>query len=308
MKRRKKYGNMMEECGNKVKYVEIKHKNIKNEIPAEIINKYKPDLVWFQNISYIKNNVNFIEHIKSKNIPIVVYYTFNPQEAYDREDWIKVWKKIDYFFVHHKEFSKFLKTKNINAYYMPIGFYKDQYYHKTSGKKYNISFCGTDLIRENKNKDKRAIYIRSLKKYNIVVYGKGFRKKVGNIKVYPYRKHDIQREVYSKSKINLDLPFYCTPDKFYDCDKRRYHIKNRFFEIPATRNFLLTIRCSEFLEIFDEDTIGYYDDNIESLQENVKKYLKDENLRKKMAKKAYKLVNEKHTYLHRFKEMFKIIG
>ena len=81
----------------------------------------------------------------------------------------------------------------------------------------------------------------------------------------------------------------------------------RFFEIPATCNFLLTARHSDFLEIFDEDTVGYYDDNIESLKENINKYLKDEKLRKKMTKKAYKIVHERHTYLHRFKKMFKII-
>ena len=91
------------------------------------------------------------------------------------------------------------------------------------------------------------------------------------------------------------------------CGENKYHLKNRFFEIPATGNFLLTVRCPEFLDIFGEDTVGYYDDNIESLKENVKKYLRDKDLRVKMAKRAYKIVHQKHMYLHRFQEMFKII-
>jgi spore maturation protein CgeB len=146
-----------------------------------------------------------------------------------------------------------------------------------------------------------------LSNYNTIVYGGGFKGKVGEIPVKSYKGHKQQRNVYGITKINLDLPFFNTPHSFYKEGDKKYHIKNRFFEIPATGNFLLTVRCPEFLEIFGEDCVGYYDDSIESLQENVKKYLKDKDIRKKMSKKAYKLVNEKHTYLHRFKDMFKII-
>ena len=114
-----------------------------------------------------------------------------------------------------------------------------------------------------------------------------------------------QRDVYSKSKINLDLPFVNYRHPFYE---GQCHFKNRFFEIPATRNFLLALRTPEALEIFPEDTVGYYDDSIGSLKENVHRYLKDKKARKKMAEKAYRLVHDKYTYLHMFKKMFKIIG
>jgi len=187
---------------------------------------------------------------------------------------------------------------------MPFGFHPDQYYKTSSSKKYDISFCGTALIRDSFKNDKRAKYLRSLEKYNIRVFGDSFKDKVNKITVKSYKTHNEQRKVYGKSKINLDLPFFHTKPVFY---KDKYHIKNRLFEVPATGNFLLTTRCDEFLNIFDEDTIGYYDDNIESLKENVDKYLKDEKLRNKMVEKAYKLVHEKHTFYHRFKEMFKII-
>ncbi|KKM82172.1 hypothetical protein LCGC14_1322220 [marine sediment metagenome] len=304
--RRKKYGELMEGFGNKVKYVKIKHKKEKNQIPESCVNK-KIDLVWFQNIFYIKNNPSLINCIKSLGIPICSYFTFNPQESYTEKKWMNVWKKIDYFFVQNKIFYDFLKKNNCNAYYMPLAFYPDQYYKTINNKKYDISFCGTDLIRETKDVDKRARYIQSLQKYNIAVYGDGFKNKVEGIPVFSYKTHSKQRNVYGKTKINLDLPFFCTPGEIYRKGNNRYHFKNRFFEVPATGNFLLTVRCPEFLDIFPEDVVGYYDDDIESLKENVKRYLKDEKLRNEMAKKAYKLVHQKHTYLHRFKEMFKII-
>ena len=307
MRRRKKYGEMMEKCGHKVRYLLVKNKDKKNQISNDCLKK-KPQIVWFQNTSYVKNNPIFIDHVKSLGIPIVVYYTLNPQESYAEKKWMDTWKRIDYLFIHNKEFHKFLKSNNFNSYYMPIGFFTDQYYKTINKKIFNISFCGTDLTRENRKKDKRAKYIRSLEKYNIVVYGQGFKNKVGKIKVHSYRTHKKQRNIYGESKINLDLPFFNTPYNFYKKGYRQYHIKNRFFEIPATCNFLLTVRCPEFLDIFPEDTVGYYDDNIESLKDSVKRYLKDSKLRKKMTERAYKLVYQKHTFLHRFKKMFKIIG
>ena len=307
MSRRKSYGTMMEKCGHEVKYLEIRNKSKENAVKDKVIKLYNPDVVWFLSPFYVKSNEYFIEYVKSRNIPIVVYCTFNPQEAYNREDWIKVWKSIDVFFVQHKEFNNFLRKENVNSHYIPLGFYPKQYYETCNKKIYDISFCGTSLIRESKDKDKRATYLRNLKKYNTVVFGKSFRGKVGQIPVFSYKKHSEQRMIYSRTKINIDLPFYCTPDKFYLDEKRVYHFKNRFFEVPATRNFLLTVRCPDFLEIFDEDMVGYYDDNIESLKEEVSRYLKDKDKRKKMATRAYKEVHQKHTFLHRFKKMFEII-
>jgi hypothetical protein len=302
-KRRKSYGKMMERCGHKVIYLEVKKKQEKNQIKIDQLKKNNYDLVWIFNPAYVANNKEAIDYIRSQKKPIVMYNTYSPAISY--LDWMSVWNKIDYLFVHNIDFYKFLKDKKLNAYYMPIGFYPEQYYKSIAPKKkYNVTFCGTCCPRDTASTDKRAKYIRQLADYNIVVYGKAFEGKVGKVAIKDYKTHNEQRIIYSKSKVNLDLPFFHKKPKFY---RDKYHIKNRFFEIPATGNFLLTVRCPEFLDIFDEDTIGYYDDNKESLKENVKKYLKDNNLRKKMAQKSYDLVSQKHTFLHRFKEMFEII-
>ena len=188
---------------------------------------------------------------------------------------------------------------------MTLGFYPKQYYKKNSSvKSYNITFMGNPFDNLPVEDDKRTIYLQSLINYNLVVFGERFRKRLKNILVKPYGGHDIQRKVYSLSKINLGMPFSLSSLKDY---KNNLYFKNRFFEIPATGNFLLTAKCQDFIDIFPEDTVGYYDDNIESLKENINRYLKDKKLREKMAEMSYKIVHEKHTYLHRFKDMFKII-
>jgi spore maturation protein CgeB len=297
---------MMEKCGHTVRYLQILEKKIKNQVHVKNIKKYNPDIVWIYTPYYISRKVisdETISYIKSKNIPIVMYSTVDPE--FDYKEQMDVWSKIDFLFLHYKPMYEYLRERGLNAFYSPLGFYPDQYYKKKSSIKiHDVSFMGTAFRRVSPEEDKRTIYLQSLKKYSIGVYGESFKKRLKGISVKPFRSHEIQGEIYSKSKINLDLPF---ADYVHPSYNGQYHFKNRFFEIPATGNFLLTARCPEFLEIFGDDCVGYYDDNIESLKENVKRYLRDKDIRKKMSKKAYRIVHEKHTYLHRFKKMFKII-
>jgi hypothetical protein len=300
--RRKQYGKIMQKLGHDVSFLEIKKKKEKNQLSVKDIKKYNIDVVWFYSPFYIRYNKEAIEYIRKKKIPIVLYGQYNPQIPYD--EWIDVWKKVDVLFVQNNEFNRYLRKNNLNSYYVPFGFHPDQYYKTIKNKKYDISFCGTSLHRDSKKNDKRAKYIRSLKKYDIHVFGESFINRVGSINVKSYKTHSHQRKIYGQTKINLDLPFFHKKPLFY---KDKYHIKNRLFEVPSTHNFLLTVRCEEFLNIFGEDLIGYYDDNVESLEEMVKKYLKDKNIRERMTAKAYKYVYEKHTFTHRFKEMFLIL-
>ena len=295
----------MEKLGHKVQYLQILEKKINDQVHVKHIKRYNPDIVWAYTPAYIQYNVisnDTIDYINKKGIPLVMYNTYFPDFAYI--DTLDVWKKIDYLFIHDRGMHKFLKKNNLNSYYVPLAFYEDQYYKTRGDKKYDVSFMGRPLTYLPLNEDKRSIYLQSLKKYNIKVFGEMFENRLKGIKIKKYRGHDAQRIVYGQTKINLDLPFVNYKNKFY---KNKIHWKNRIFEIPATGNFLLTQRDIQFLEIFGEDTIGYYDNNIDSFKESIDKYLKDKELRKKMAKKAYKLVHQKHTFLHRFKEMFDLI-
>ncbi len=306
--RRKAYGDMMTQCGHKVKYIQILEKKIKNQIFSKDIKKYNPDIVWIYTPYYISRGVisaDAMDYIKSKKIPIAMYATIDPEIPH--MDMMDTWKKIDYLFVQYNPLCEFLREKNLNAHYIPLGFYPSQYYKIVSKKKYDVTFMGASQSYVPDDQDQRAKFMQSLKgsKHNVVAFGKSFRGRLNGVEIKNFRGHEIQRNVFSKSKINLDLPWINYKSDFY---KDKFHLKNRTFEIPATHNFLLSLRCKEYLNIFDEDTIGYYDNSIESFKESIDKYLKDKDIRDKMTRRAYKLVHEKHTYLHRFKEMFKIIG
>jgi spore maturation protein CgeB len=307
--RRKLYGNMMIKNGHDVKYICMDknkfHKNDSNKISIQFIKKYKSNIIWLQNLSYLRSQLfsqETLKYLKSNHIPIVVYGTLNTDISY--ENCLELWKQVDFLFVHSYNLYNFLIKHHPNVYYMPVGFYPDQYNLCLSKQKLDISFCGSRQTTVNNKLDKRIKYLLKLRKYDIKVYGKSFKNELSNIQVYPIFTHKEHKKVFSKTKINLDLPFINSPLDFYN---NMYHIKNRFFEVPSTGNFLLTIKCPEFLNIFDESMVGYYDDNIDSLKESVNKYLKDKTLRKKMSELSYKVVHEKHTFMNRFKEMFKIL-
>ncbi|KKM16431.1 hypothetical protein LCGC14_1685880, partial [marine sediment metagenome] len=242
--RRKKYGKMMEICGHKVKYLRILEKKIKNQVNKKDILKYKPEILWLYTPHYMSYKVvsdEAIDYCKSHKIPVVIYSTVLPDSHWAEQLWF--WKKFDFAFIHYKKLFEYLKQNGVNAFYSPLGFYPDQFSKTTSSsKKWDVSFMGTAQTYVSSFVDKRAKYLSSLKEYKVGVYGESFNGRV-NIKVHPFRGHEIQRNIYGKTKINLDLPFVNYKHSLYE---NQYHFKNRFFEVPATGNFLLTVRCPEF--------------------------------------------------------------
>ena len=110
--------------------------------------------------------------------------------------------------------------------------------------------------------------------------------------------------MYAQTRVNLDLPFVNSSHPFY---QDQVHVKNRLFEGPATGNFLLEMQHPEFLELFGEDLVGYYEPSIEAFVEAVRRYLADETLRRTMAEKAHRHAHQKHTFRHRFEEIFRIL-
>jgi spore maturation protein CgeB len=301
--RRKRYGKEMEKLGHNVSLLQLKGKHIPGQVGLDSLKQTNPDLIFLLSPFYIQNKVvtdEAIEWAKSKKIPIVCYGTLNTQIPFTEMN--DVWQVFDKFFAQQRQFADYLKSIGVDAHYIPLGFYPDQYPPGRTIKTMPISFMGNPQTAVN-GTDKRVQYVKALKGHGIAVYGRAFKGK--GVRCKAFNSHWQQCEVYSKSKINLDLPFINTSHPFYE---NMYHLKNRFFEVPATDNFLLTARCGEFMDILDEDMVGYYDDTPEGLRAAVHKYLGHDELRQEMSTRAHAEVMANHTFSHRFKEMFNIMG
>lgn len=300
--RRKRYADEMAKLGHKVSLLPVANKKAPGLITRKHIEDTKPDLLFLLSPFYIANKVvtyEAIDYAKAKGIPVVCYSTLNTQIPFTEMD--EVWMVFDIFFAQQRQLTEHLKSIGVNAHYIPLGFYPDQYSTTKRAKTIPISFMGNPQTTVKGN-DKRVQYIRALAGHGIKVFGKAFNSK--GIEAKAFSGHEEQCKIYSQSKINLDLPFINSAHPFYT---EMYHLKNRFFEVPATGNFLLTVRCKEFTDILSEDMVGYYDDSPEGLLTAVHKYLGDDDLRQKMAARAHTEVMAKHTFGHRFKEMFRII-
>ena len=90
---------------------------------------------------------------------------------------------------------------------------------------------------------------------------------------------------------------------------QRRTIKSRTFEVPACGGFLLT-------GVSDDDLNEYYEigkevavfKNIDDLVAKCKYYMEHEDERQQIAKAGFERTIREHTYVHRFKEIFKYMG
>ncbi len=85
-------------------------------------------------------------------------------------------------------------------------------------------------------------------------------------------------------------------------------IKGRNFEIPGCGGFLITdyVKGLEEFYLPDRDIVCYTSED--ELVEKVRYYLQHEDLRKQIAANGLKTTLERHTYVHRFNQVFQKVG
>ena len=86
------------------------------------------------------------------------------------------------------------------------------------------------------------------------------------------------------------------------------HLKSRFFEIPACKSLMLSGRSAEAESIFKDGVHCVYYDNTSDLLDKIDYYVNNPKEARVIGERGYVEAITKNTYLHRFEEMFKIIG
>ena len=203
------------------------------------------------------------------------------------------------------------------------GFNQFEYKHKyNNDKNYNISFIG----QPHSNRKK---YINRLNKNKINVYCRGQGWKKGRVefdemvKIFVNSKVNINftsssnilnlkniikiflKKNGSKFELNSFKEIFLNSKILFQ--KKTYQIKGRIFEITGCGGFLLTEKA-DYLEDYFEigNEIETFKDYSE-LQDKIEYYIKNENLRKKIAKNGQVRVLKDHTYTKRLNEIFNII-
>jgi len=300
--RRKKYGEVMKSLGHNVRYYHMGNKSKKGKIPITTLNGI--DLVWslstFYNY-YGAMDEDFISETKKREILLVTYTTISTMHPLN--EWAKTFDIYDYVFLQNREIVN--KLNNPKIMYMPFGYHPDQYYPMKKNLKYDISFMGSPQTNLPVEQDLRCQILKLVAdKYPIRIYGKQFANRLKGIKVFPFKSHREQRNVYNSTLINLDIPFI---NSSLDEYRNLLHLKNRFFEVPACKSFHLTMRSPEFEDLLQDKVHCAYYDNPDDLLDKIVYYLKRPHEAQEIAEQGYIEVKNKHTFRHRFARMFEII-
>lgn len=281
-----KYGVELQKLGHDVYFFNLKEKWA-FDVPDDT------DIVWLQNTNYIDKFKLPLKKIQKSGAKLVVYSSISVGKTI--LEMKEILKPFDYVFLGSKYFAEKLGT-----HYMPLGFYKEDYYPKVSNRTVDISFAGHPQTAVEIEKDMRVYYLKRLPQ--VEVHGKRLCKRLG-IKVRAFHDHQYQRELYNRTKVNLGLPFINGPH-YHDM----FHLKNRFFEIPACRSLLLTAYTDEFAELFEPDKEIFYYKSITELKEKAEELVKNSDKYEGVREVAYQRALREHQYSHRFKKMMDVIN
>ena len=252
----------------------LESKNLKR-LNKKIINfckKNKPDYIFFsiyhyeiylETLFFLKNNLN------------IFLINWSSDDS---------WR----FFQHSKILSNFFDCMITNS-FLAKKFYEnnkinyilsswgcpDNWYRKFSKNvqiKHDILFVGKSYF------DRKEIIERLKKKYSVTCYGDGW----GTRSLKDYE----MSENFRKAKISLNF------------SKSRGHfkqVKARIFEIIGSGGFCLTENSNELNLFFNRSEVDSFN-NFSDLILKIELYLKNHNLRNKLASKANAKVKKKYLY------------
>ena len=224
--------------------------------------------------------------------------------------WRQFAPHFDYYFTIQKDefFQELKKIGAKNYYYLPVAaepsIHRPLKLSKEEKKYYGstISFVGAGYYN-------RRIFFRDLIDYDFKIWGSDWDgETVLKEKIQENGRRVTPEEyvkIFNASLININLhsSTYLT-----GVDPEGDFVNPRTFEIAATNSIQLVDRRKYLPELFEYNKEILVFSNITELKDLIEKIVKDPEKYKKIAENGYKKVLNFHTYEHRLKEMFDVIG
>lgn len=273
--------------------------NKTNQLILKKYLEFKPEVVMV-----IKGDILTKNTFKKMKDSIIILWMMDSileaKEAYKNID------LYDYRFMFEKTDVDKLKNEGIDSFFLPLALDESVYFPiKKQVKDIDLLFVGylnfkRQSLLENLIKDFPKLNIQIyggyigliISKKHFKYYFKGYKKYFKNKEISPSEVN----ELYSKTKIAINI---------HD-DQSKYGCNPRFFEILGTRTFQLVDNNKFIDEYFSDKVISYtsYDD----LNNKIKKYIDNENLRASIAEKGYQEAINNHTFIQRVKYILTKLG
>jgi len=259
------------------------HTSFANQI-YNTVEKIKPDLVF----SYVNGRHAIAEpflKIKELNIPTVNMYL-------DDANKFKLIKPLAHSFTLNLTCTKYsiphYEQNNAKVLYLPEGANPNYYIRQDVKKDIDISFVGGKY-------GNRLNVIQALrsKGYKVEVKGKGWAGGKASFK--------DMISLYNKAKIVIGFARSSSQSEIKS-------IKGRDFEATMCGAFYLCENNPELCDWFESDKEIVFWNDIPDLVEKTEYYLKNDSIRKTIAKASYTRAITEHTCMNRIKNLFKYMS
>lgn len=259
-----------------------------NELSFEDVQKFKPDMVFGYDYSFLTNEncENIILNSECKNL--VFYFADEPQgkEALgENKELYKKLKDMDAkIFIWDKDFKKEFE----NCKYLPLAINPSKYITDFSGYKYAITFVGNPLIEKNENLLCQVVKAFQ-NKLNLFCFEKDFTKSIESIKeknlldenslgIYSkcwrgqIESEEDLAKIYNSTKININVNA-----------QGKSSINYVVFGILAAGGFLLTDEREDLGKYFEISKHLETYKNYNDLIDKIDFYLNNLNIAQKIA-------------------------
>ena len=242
-----------------------------------------------------------------KELPDTLFFNFNPDNPENTwhhgnsSRWIRNSIRIyDCYLIWSKQIVERLKILGANhSEYLACGYDKDLHYPVRLDDE-ELGLFGSDLSFVGSWDEEREEWISDLLNYNIKIWGNSWEK----------ASSEVQAKWQKKAMSGEDFSRVCTASKINLNFLRKQNLDShnmRTFEIPACAGFMMSRRSSEQQDFFKEGEEADYFSTPEELRQKIDFYLKNDDLRKKIAATGYeRLLKSEYSYDDRVREILAI--
>ena len=253
-------------------------RNMDYKVIQKAILEYKPDYIFLRLKEVLPVLFDIRRDLKKTGTKVIFWFTdpTHPEKGLDLSDVVDIM-----FLSNAGQLDEYKKAYNLNrVYFMAQSYMPNVFHHIDIPEKYDIGFTGA-LSKDRLHSTRRMILDALSQKYTVKV-----RNNVRN----------NVAEFYSESRLvfgTSDFPY-------------QYYTSNRFFIAMGCGSVYLTkkfpgidkfVRNKEHVLWFDTD---------EEMLDLVDFYIKNDAARRKIGENAQKLAQEKHTCVHRVRNMIDI--
>ncbi len=275
-------------------------------LQKELLNKVieeKPDLILILKGWLIKPET--ILNIK-KSLPQTLIFNFNPDNPFNiwhhgnSNSWIR--KSIplyDAYFIWGKFLIEPLKKAGAKKVeYLAFGY--DSYLHyPVSVNEKEKNFYGSDVAFIGSWDEERQKWLEHINDYDLKIWGNAWQ-----------GAPELKKFWQGKAVIAEEFSKVCNASKIIVNIVRKQNIpahNMRTFEVPACAGFMLATRIKEQKEFFEEAKEADYFSTPAELKEKINFYLKNNELRQKIAEAGYKkLLSANYSYIDRAKRILEL--